>query len=265
MESRAQEPGRPIVSLEHVSKVFVGENTIVQAILDVSLTVERNSFVSIVGPSGCGKSTLLHLIAGLSSATAGRVLYAGTPIVKVNTKVGYVTQHDNLLPWRNVSANIGLGLELDPLRRSMRQDRVAALIDLMKLKGFENAYPKELSGGMRKRVALARAFAYDPETLLMDEPFAALDALMRFVLQDELMQLWTRNPKTVLFVTHDLQEAILLSDYVVVMTQRPSTIKAIREVPIRRPRILEEDRFTPAFHELYAELWDMLQVEIQSS
>lgn len=265
MESRGQEPDGPIIILDHVSKVFVGENTIVEAISDVNLKVERNSFVSIVGPSGCGKSTLLHLIAGLSSATAGRVHYAGAPIAKVNTKVGYVTQHDNLLPWRNVSANIGLGLELDPLRRGLRGDRVAELIELMKLNGFESAYPKELSGGMRKRVGLARAFAYDPETLLMDEPFAALDALMRFVLQDELMQLWTRNPKTVLFVTHDLQEAILLSDYVVVMTQRPSTVKAIREVPIRRPRILDEDRFTPVFQKLYAELWEMLRVEIQAS
>lgn len=252
----------PVIQLDGVGKIFFQDTHVVHAVSEATLSVPRNAFVSIIGPSGCGKSTLLHLVAGLETASYGRVLYDSRPVREVNTRVGYVTQQDSLLPWRTVSANIALGLELRADEKATIAHRVAELITLVGLEGFEKAYPRQLSGGMRKRVGLARALAYDPETLLMDEPFAALDAQMRLVMQRELLRIWSATERTVLFVTHDLQEAILLSDWVVAMSKRPSRIKAIREVSLPRPRDPDRDRFSPGFHALYDELWQLIRDEL---
>ena len=204
------------------------------------------------------------MIAGLQAPTAGRVVYDGTPVNGPNRQVGYMTQKDTLLPWRSVADNIGLALELKirSVSGGERDRRVAQMIELVGLKGFERHYPGELSGGMRKRVALARSLIYEPETLLMDEPFAALDAQLRLVMHDELLRLTRLRRMTVVFVTHDLGEAITLADRVIVFTGRPGRIKALREIPLAHPRDAFRVRFSEAFAHLHEELWNELKDEV---
>jgi NitT/TauT family transport system ATP-binding protein len=220
--------------------------------------------VALVGPSGCGKSTILNMVAGLLRPSGGTLTYDGGPIDDVNLRVGYMTQKDTLLPWRNVRDNIGSPLELAAHKtsKSEKADKIAQMIDLVGLKGFEKHFPGELSGGMRRRVALARMLIYDPETLLMDEPFGALDAQLKLVMHDEIQRIVGIGRKTVLFVTHDLGEAIALADRVVVFSGRPGRIKTVRKVDLPRPRDVFRIRFTPRFTELHEELWDQLQDDI---
>jgi NitT/TauT family transport system ATP-binding protein len=252
------------VRLEGVSKEFTGRGQQVLALQSVDLKVAKEEFIALVGPSGCGKSTILNLIAGFLFPSNGRVLYDQVPVAGLNRRVGYITQKDTLLPWRTVAQNIGVALELKcrTISRSEQRDRVAQTVELVGLKGFEHHYPAELSGGMRKRVALARTLIYEPETLLMDEPFGALDAQLKLLMQDELLRLTQLRRMTVVFVTHDLGEAITLAERVVVLTGRPGRIRVIQEVSLPRPRDVLRVRFTEAFGQLYENLWNELKDEV---
>jgi NitT/TauT family transport system ATP-binding protein len=263
--TRASRPaGTPKLELIGAGKTFHVRGQAVTALQPVDLAVGTQEFVALVGPSGCGKSTTLNLIAGLLRPSAGQVLYDGAPINGLNRRVGYITQKDTLLPWRTAAANIGVALELQAraVPKAEARERVAQLIDLVGLRGFENHYPGELSGGMRKRVALARTLIYEPECLLMDEPFGALDAQLKLLMQDQLQQLVHQRRMTVLFVTHDLGEAIALADRVVVFSARPGRIRAIRDVALPRPRDVFKMRFTEAFGRLHEALWDELKDEV---
>ncbi|MGE0717348.1 MAG: ABC transporter ATP-binding protein [Alphaproteobacteria bacterium] len=235
----------------------------IQAIENLTFSVAKGEFVSVVGPSGCGKSTLLNLAAGLMAPTAGEVRYDGVPVTDVNHRVGYMTQKDNLMPWRTVEGNVDLALRIQGVGRAERRDRARHFIELVGLGGFENHYPGELSGGMRKRVALARLLVYDPETLLMDEPFGALDAQLKMVMHEELLAIRDRTGKTIVFVTHDLTEAVTLSDRVVVLAPRPGRVKMIHDVPLARPRNVFQIRFTPQFGEVFETLWGAIEQDMR--
>jgi NitT/TauT family transport system ATP-binding protein len=253
-----------VIEIKNLSKTFNARGVQVQALGGIDLQVPRQGFVALVGPSGCGKSTVLNLIAGLMAPSSGRVIYDGKEVDSVNRKVGYMTQKDTLLPWRTVADNIGIALELKcrAIALDQRRYRVEQMIETVGLKGFERHYPAELSGGMRKRVALARMLIYEPETLLLDEPFGALDAQLKLIMQQELLRLTQQRRMTVLFVTHDLSEAIALADSVVVFTGRPGRIRVVRDVPLTRPRDVVRIRFMPEFGALYENLWDELKDEM---
>ena len=256
-----------VVELISVYKAFVtgGSRQAKLALEDVNLKVGRGEFWSIVGPSGCGKSTILNLVAGLSGITDGQVLYDGKPVRGVNTRVGYVTQDDNLLPWRTLQANVELALELRGVGGRERASRAQELIRRVGLGGFEKHYPAELSGGMRKRASIIRTLIYDTDAILMDEPFGPLDAQTRLVLQDDLLSLWERLRRTILFVTHDLVEAIALSDKVVVMSASPGRIKHVYDVDIPRPRDVFHIHEAPGFSDIYDRLWADIREEILRS
>ncbi len=270
VETQAAAPrqGAPVagamISLQDAGKAFSARGRTLRALEPLSLDVRPHEFVALVGPSGCGKSTILNLVAGLLRPTEGAVRYHGAEVAGPNVRVGYMTQKDTLLPWRNVHDNVGLALELRIRRTSpaAAAERIAAMIDLVGLNGFEKHYPGELSGGMRKRAALARTLIYEPETLLMDEPFGALDAQLRLLMMDQLQRLTQARRITVMFVTHDLGEAIALADRVVIMSARPGRIRRIREIPLPRPRDVFSIRFTPEFAHLYEELWNELKDEV---
>jgi NitT/TauT family transport system ATP-binding protein len=251
-----------MIEVERVAKRFVARGREVAALEEVSLAIEAGAFVAFVGPSGCGKSTLLNMIAGILTPSAGTVRHAGRVITRINTAVGYMTQADSLLPWRTAEANVMLPLELRGMGRSAARARAQTLLQQVGLDGFARAFPAELSGGMRKRVALAQVLAYDPETLLMDEPFGALDAQLKIVMQQELAALHARTGKTIAFVTHDLAEAIALADRVIVFSGRPGRVKRMREIDLARPRDMFKVRFQPQFQALYEELWAELAPEI---
>jgi len=245
----------------NVSKVFTAhsDRTPFLAVRDVELEVAPGRFVCLIGPSGSGKSTLLNMAAGLFAPTRGTVFHDGVPVHGVNTRVGYITQQDNLLPWRSLEDNVAVGLEIRRVSRAEKKRRVAETIELVGLKGFEKHYPSQLSGGMRKRATLARTLIYNPDTLLMDEPFGALDAMLKNTLQTELLRLWERDRKTVLFVTHDLDEAILLADDIVVFGTNPGRIIHVETVEFPRPRNLAEIRRTRDFTLVWERLWSLIE------
>jgi NitT/TauT family transport system ATP-binding protein len=228
------------------------------ALKEVDLEIESGSFVCFIGPSGCGKTTLLNMSAGLLPASGGSIHFRGEKLKGVNTNVGFVTQHDNLLPWRTVEKNIGIALEIQNVPRKERRRRVAEVIELVGLTGFAHRFPSQLSGGMQKRASLARGLVYEPSTLLMDEPFGALDAQLRLNMQNELLRIWERDRKTIIFVTHDLDEAILLADRIVVFGTRPGRIVHVEDVPLSRPRDLAELRVDPTYGEIWERLWKLL-------
>ncbi|MEU5401443.1 ABC transporter ATP-binding protein [Streptomyces sp. NPDC005963] len=255
----------PILEFHDVSKVFFKGSQQIHALSQVTAEVGDGELLAIVGPSGCGKSTLLNLAAGLMKPGTGRLLYRGRPLTGVNTEVAYITQKDNLLPWRTVEDNIGLPLNLGGrarLSKQERHERIARQIELVGLAGFEKHYPSELSGGMRKRAQLARSLVYEPDVLLMDEPFGALDAQLKLVLQAELLRTWEGTGKTLVFVTHDLTEAISLADRVIVMSARPGRIKAVERIDLPRPRDPFSIRFEPGFGEYFDRLWSALREDI---
>lgn len=261
------EARRRKIGLEKVAVDFATRGKTVRAVDGVTLEIPEKQFLALVGPSGCGKSTILNMVAGLLAPTEGTVEYDGAPVLAANTRVGYMTQKDTLLPWRTVADNIGIAFELRCRKASAgeRRERVAEMIDLVGLGGFERHYPAELSGGMRKRAALARMLIYEPETLLLDEPFGALDAQLRLLLQQELLHLVERRQMTVILVTHDLEEAVLMADRVVVFTSRPGRIRATRDIPFERPRNAMELRFRPEFSAIHEELWNELKDEFAAS
>ena len=230
----------------------------VAALADINFTIEEHEFVSIIGPSGCGKTTLLKIIAGLIKPDMGEVKYQGDS----NPNAILVFQDQGLLPWLTVLDNIGLGLELKRMPKAARRKQVLEFMRRIRLDGFEDHYPHELSGGMRQRVALARAFLTNPDILLMDEPFGSLDAQTRVILQEELLIILRSEPKTVLFVTHDVEEAILLSDRIIVFSDRPGKVQESILVSIERPR----DRTTkehPRFKEIQLQIWKLLEQEVR--
>ena len=252
-----------MIDIRHVSKTFRRGDSVVEALRDFNLTIARHEVVAIIGPSGCGKSTLLNMIAGLYAPSKGRIVYKGSPVTDVNTDAGYMTQKDNLLPWRNMRDNIAFPLELAGTPQAEREARANAVIKQVGLDGFETRYPTELSGGMRKRACLARMMLYGAETALLDEPFAALDAQLKLAMHDLLLRLAAENGQTVVFVTHDLMEAVTLADRVIVCTRRPAMIALEQKIDLPRPRDVLNVRFTPQFKELYDALWERLRVEYQ--
>jgi NitT/TauT family transport system ATP-binding protein len=233
------------------------------ALEGVSLDVAEGEFVSIVGPSGCGKSTILNLVAGLLPPTAGEITMFGRSVRGLNREVGYVTQDDNLLPWRTTLANVAMPLEFRRMPPAQRRLRAEELIAQVGLSSFEHHYPHELSGGMRKRASIARTLAYEPVALLMDEPFGPLDAQTRVILQDQLMRMWEGARRTVVFVTHDLVEAVALSDRVVVMTRAPGRFKREVDIDIPRPRDVFHIHTHPRFPFLYETVWNELREELE--
>jgi NitT/TauT family transport system ATP-binding protein len=252
----------PLLSIDGVRKEFQVRGNRVVALDGIAIGVEDREFVTVVGPSGCGKSTLLNLIVGLYAPSAGRILFRGQPVSGINPEIGYVTQKDNLLPWRTLVQNVEVALEIRGVDPKTRRRRAQALIQQVGLGGFETHYPHELSGGMRQRANIIRTLIYEPELILMDEPFGPLDAQTRIVLQDQLLRLWTSAKKTVVFITHDLVEAIALADRVVVMTSRPGRIKCVAGVPIPRPRDVYRIHQNREFSEIYERLWNELRPEV---
>ncbi|EPR30643.1 ABC transporter related protein [Alkalidesulfovibrio alkalitolerans DSM 16529] len=246
-----------ILRIDRLEKRFLSRGGPVEALASVSLAVKDGEFLSIVGPSGCGKSTLLRIAAGLESATQGGTYYRGHPVAGPCREVGMVFQEYSLLPWRTVLDNIALGLEFSGVPRSERRKRAKRYLDLIGMKEFRQALPHELSGGMRQRVAIARALANKPELLLMDEPFGALDAYTRILLQKELLRIWQHERKSVVFVTHSVDEAIFLSDRIVVMSARPGRIIETIAVTMERPR----DRANPDYGRLSARILEKLEAE----
>lgn len=250
-----------MIEIRHVSKSFHRRDAVVNAVRDISLNIERHEIVAVIGPSGCGKSTLLNMIAGLYAPSRGQVFYKGAAVAGVNTDVGYMTQKDNLLPWRTVRDNIAFPMELAGVGKSERLDRATEVIRHVGLQGFETRYPHELSGGMRKRACLARMLLYGAETALLDEPFAALDAQLKLAMHDLLLKLAAENRQTVVLVTHDLMEAVTLADRVFVCTTRPATLALEQRIDIARPRDVLNVRFTQAFKDHYDTLWERLRLE----
>ncbi len=233
----------------------------VRALQNFDIDVRESEFLSIVGPSGCGKSTFLNVLLGLIRPDSGDLMMHGRAITGPGTDRAMVFQEFGLLPWRTVQSNVELGLQLKGVPTAARRDVSARFIEMVGLTGFEGHYPHELSGGMKQRVGLARALATDPDVLLMDEPFAALDAQTRDLMQVELLRIWQAAQKTVLFVTHQIDEAIYLSDRVMVMTKRPGRAKTIFDIDLPRPRDYEM-RVTPEFNEMKLNIWNALKDEI---
>lgn len=244
-----------IIAFSKIRKEFSNSGRNWPIVENVTLDVRRGEFITLLGPSGCGKSTLLNMTAGLMRPSSGSVTYAGAEVLKINHCVGYMTQQDHLLPWRTVAGNIAVPLEIRGVSKKTREQRIEELLALVGLTGFADQYPTRISGGMRKRAALARLLAATPETILMDEPFGALDAQMRINLQSELLNLSAAFGTTVLFVTHDVDEAVALADRCVVLGPRPTSIQQIVTVDLPRPRDLVALRSNARYQALCAELW----------
>ncbi|WP_433275403.1 ABC transporter ATP-binding protein [Pseudonocardia xinjiangensis] len=252
-----------LIELANATKRFPnGKGGIHTAIRDVTLTVEPGQFVAVVGPTGCGKSTTLSLISGLQPPSVGTVKVNGKDVDGVPDGVGYMFQADAMLPWRSVLANVAAGPIWRGVEKSEARDRARDWIARVGLEGFEGYYMHQLSGGMRKRVALAQTLVNEPSILLMDEPFSALDVQTRALMQQELLRLWAGTNAAVVFVTHDLEEAIVLADRVVVMTASPARIKAVYDVGLSRPRDVEELRITTEFIDVYRSIWSSLSAEV---
>lgn len=251
------------VESRELQKVYESGGERTKAIEDLSFTADSGEFLSIVGPSGCGKSTLLYLIAGFLDVTGGDILVDGEPIDGPGTDRGVVFQDYALFPWRTVEKNVTYGLEQNGVGKADRKQIAAEYLEMMDLTGFEDSYPKELSGGMRQRVALARTLAYDPKILLMDEPFGSLDQPLRESLQDHLLEIWRDLGKTVIFITHDVEEAVYLAERVLIMTNRPGTKKDVVPIDLDRSGGRESIVTSDAFHDLKSTVWTSLREETQ--
>lgn len=250
-----------MLSIKTLGKVFESNKGAVVALEDIDLTVDRGELAVIVGPSGCGESTLLNIVAGLEKETSGQAVLEGAPITGPSADRGMVFQSYTLFPWLTVRKNVEFGLRLKGVPSAERADIARKYIDLVGLAEFENALPKELSGGMKQRVAIARVLANNPVMLLMDEPFGALDAQTRLLLQELLLDVWRKEKTTILFITHDIDEAILLADNVYIMSRRPGRIKAKIPVNLSRPRD-HKDTLTPEFSAVKSQIMELLWEEI---
>jgi len=249
----------PHIRIDHVSKVFHTAERDVVALQDIVLDIPRGQFVCLLGPSGCGKSTLLNAIAGFAPPSSGQIVADGKVVLEPGPERGMVFQEYALFPWMTVEDNVAFGLEIKGMAKAEIAATVARLLHMLSLHDFRQRYPKDLSGGMRQRVAIARVLALDSPVMLMDEPFGALDALTRRNLQDELLRIWAELKKTIIFVTHSIEEAIYLADRIVVMTYRPGTVKRDLLVELARPR----DPADPAFNDLKRELGMLVMEEQQ--
>ena len=253
-----------VIEVARVSKTFeTSRQGKVVALEDITIDVSYGEFVTVVGPSGCGKSTLLKMIAGLTPLSAGKILYQGEEVRGLNTKVGYVPQESKLFPWLTLEENVAFGLDARRFSKAERENRIRHFVRLAGLEGFENHYPSQLSGGMSKRASIIRALVYEPAVILMDEPFGPLDAQTRMILQDELLKIWEQKRQTIVFVTHDLVEAVALADRVAIITHRPGTIKDIINVPMDRPRNIFEIHRQKGFDEAHARLWNIFRHELK--
>ena len=258
-------PADPVIDIRDVVKVYEGNASSSLLALDrASLQVRRGDLIGIVGPSGCGKSTLLNLIAGLDSFTSGEIIVEGTRVTGVR-EIGYVFQRETLLPWRNVRRNAEFALEIKGKRPDQRWQIAEPWLAKLGLGGFEHHHPHQLSGGMRKRLQLATILAAEPRVLLMDEPFGALDAQTRTVIEDDFLRLWRESGMTVLFVTHDLAEAIAMCTRVVIMTARPGRIKVEYDIGLPRDMSTTERRLEPQFQTLFGRIWADLRDEVGTS
>ena len=248
------------VKIDHVEKIYEGRNGKMIALNGVDFEIKENEFICVVGPSGCGKSTLLNIIAGLLEPTSGAVYVDGKKVEGTGTERGVVFQQYALFPWLTVLQNVMFGLKLKGMPDAQAKEIAMKYIKMVQLEEFVHSYPKELSGGMKQRVAIARAYAAEPEVLLMDEPFGALDAQTRTQLQTELLATWEREKKTCFFITHDVEEAIILAQRVVIMSARPGRIREIVEVNIPYPRT-QETKLTPEFNALKNRIWSQVYQE----
>ncbi len=248
-----------IIKINQLNKTYHTElGKQIKAIENFNLDININNFICIVGPSGCGKSTLLRIIAGLDSASSGLVSFQGQAISKPSRDIGMVFQEYSLLPWRTVIDNVSLGLEFNRLAKQERLEVAGSFLKMVGLEDYAKAYPYELSGGMQQRVAIARALANNPQVLLMDEPFGALDAHTRILMQKELLSIWEKNMKTIVFVTHSVDEAIYLADTIIVMSSHPGGVKEVINVNMSRPR----DRANPIYAQLASQILLMLEEEV---
>jgi NitT/TauT family transport system ATP-binding protein len=254
-----------LIVLRGATKRFRSSSGVYTAVHDLTMHVADGEFVAVVGPTGAGKSTTLSLVSGLEPVSSGEVLVRGKAVRGIPAGVGYVFQHDAVLPWRSVLDNVAAGPRYRGESRATARARARQWVQKVGLGGFEDYYPHQLSGGMRKRVALAQTLVTEPSILLMDEPFSALDVQTRALMQDELLRLWSGTGAAVVFVTHDLEEAVALADRVVVMTAAPATVKASFPIPLPRPRNVEEIRLTDDFLAIYREIWECMREEVARS
>lgn len=253
----------PAIELQNVTKQFrTPTGGIYTALRDLSLSVGPGEFCAVVGPTGCGKSTTLSLISGLERPSIGEVQVMGKPVQGIDPRIGYVFQADAVFPWKSVLQNVATGPRFRGQSKAQAFEKAREWLKRVGLAGFEDRYPHQLSGGMRKRVALAQTFINEPQILLMDEPFSALDVQTRILMGDELLNLWSSLSASVVFVTHDLEEAIALADKVCVLTAGPATVKGIYSIDLPRPRNVAEIRFEPRFVQLYHEIWEDLRNEV---
>jgi len=262
MQNEASQSGSAI-ELQNVTKRFrTPTGNIYTALRDLSLSVKPGEFCAVVGPTGCGKSTTLSLISGLERPSEGEVEVMGKPVQGIDPRIGYVFQADAVFPWKSVLQNVITGPRFRGQPKAQAFEKARDWLARVGLTGFEDRYPHQLSGGMRKRVALAQTFINEPQILLMDEPFSALDVQTRTLMGDELLNLWSTLSASVVFVTHDLEEAIALADKVCVLTAGPATVKGIYTIDLPRPRNVAEIRFEPHFVQLYHEIWEDLRNEV---
>jgi len=253
-----------VLSLKNISKRFFARERVIDAVKRISLDVSNGEFVTMVGPSGCGKSTILNIVSGLMRPTEGTVELNGRLVHGVTREVGYVTQQPNLMPWRTLIDNVSFPLQVVGIAKSERDDRAAQLIAMVGLAGFEKSYPHELSGGMRQRANIVRTLIYAPKVMLMDEPFGPLDAQTRVVLQDQLLEIWNRTGVTIVFITHDLHEAIGLGDRVVLLSARPGRIIRVDKVAMLRPRDVFRMHDSDEFRALYDAIWEELECQVRN-
>lgn len=256
--------GTAVLELDDVRKSFTSPSGDSLTVLDgVSVRLVENQFTVLVGPSGCGKTTLLEVAVGLSEPTSGEVRCFGQSLTQLRKDVGYITQQANLFPWYTLRENVELPLQLRGVDKAERKERADRFIEIAGLTGFEDHYPHQLSGGMQKRTSIIRTLIYDPQVVLMDEPFGALDAQTRMIMQDYLLTMWAETRATVFFVTHDLQEAVILADNVVLLTGQPTKVKTDIAIDLARPRNVFEPYAMPGFVETYDKVWNIFKSEIR--
>lgn len=251
------------LKLDHVKKVFTIDEDDYEVIRDINLDIKGGEFISIVGSSGCGKSTLLRMIAGLEKPTKGQVVIGGEVVTKPSVKVGMIFQEARLFPWLSVGGNVAFGIH-EQLNKTQINEKAQAIINKVGLTGFENALPSQLSGGMQQRVSIARALINNPEVLLLDEPFGALDALTRINMQNEVLKIWEREKTTMILITHDIDEAIFLSDRILIMGKNPGDIKQEIVVPMDRPRERNSAQFIEIRSEIYKEFFKDSEIEMEN-
>jgi NitT/TauT family transport system ATP-binding protein len=254
---------KPKIQIQNLNKVFYKKNNSVVALHDINLEIQEGEFVCLIGPSGCGKTTLLRILAGLEKASSGE--FQIRPGNKEKPLQSMIFQEKGVIPWMTVEENVAFGLNMRHAPKSEVDERTAYYLEKVGLLDYKNLYPSEISGGMKQRVSIARAFANDPEILLMDEPFAALDEQNKFILQEELLNIWEETKKTVLFITHSIDEALLLSDRILLMSAQPGILVTEKRITLPRPRSIESVRSNPDMGKEFVAIWNHLQEAVQES